>query len=97
MGIDNQDDSSGGGAAGNYSGPNGSSAHDSNTEVTAWADFESQEGTQQGCPLGPALFAMWFRPHMRWIQTQIQARCGPEAAVVGQMDDAAAMATPAPF
>ena len=33
-------------------------------------------------------------PHMRWIQAQIQAKCDPMAAVIGQMDDAAAIASP---
>ena len=37
---------------------------------------------------------MWFRPHMRWIQKQISASCGEDAVVIGQMDDAAAGATP---
>jgi hypothetical protein len=33
----------------------------------SWADFASVEGTQQGCPLGPALFCMGFKPHPDWL------------------------------
>jgi hypothetical protein len=42
----------------------------------AWADFASVEGTQQGCPLGPALFCMWFKPHLDWRIGALRARKG---------------------
>ena len=45
------------------------------TDAT-WADFASVEGTQQGCPLGPALFCMWFKPHLDWRIGALRARKG---------------------
>ena len=61
---------------------------------TEWADFLSIEGTQQGCPLGPALFCMWFKPHLDWLLVQIQLRAGKDAAIGAIMDDAAVVAPP---
>jgi hypothetical protein len=64
------------------------------TDAT-WADFASVEGTQQGCPLGPALFCMWFKPHLDWLLGALREKGGTGAEVVGAiMDDAAAIAPP---
>ena len=61
---------------------------------TTWADFLSIEGTQQGCPLGPALFCMWFKPHLDWLLAEIRRQAGDDAAIGAIMDDAAVVAPP---
>jgi hypothetical protein len=41
------------------------SAHTAHIRITC--DFASVKGTHQGCPLGPALFCMRFKPHVDWL------------------------------
>jgi hypothetical protein len=54
------------------------------------------EGTQQGCPLGPALFFIWFKPHLDWLFDALREKGGTGAEVVGAtVGDAAAIATAA--
>ena len=40
---------------------------------SGWADFESQEGAQQGCPLSCAVYTIWLQPHLLWLRAELTA------------------------
>ena len=65
-----------------------------------WADFQSSEGGEQGCPLMPAIYASVIKPLLKWLRTEVIRWCkehgvhDPEEVALGAVMDDAGICAP---